>query len=176
VEYSDDAGDAHGLDPTSTLNQPAYDIVRVRGAPASHVEKGRRGYATSLTIAGAARDDAFYVSYGEFHSDVAGESCQLYHVLTPGRTAFANAICGTIAAGTRRLVGSLRGSQVTATRTSAGTVLVATFDDAALPRLVEQGSRLLWKLSAFTCVEQAGALGCGPDTFDSARSRLYYRL
>src|SRR5688572_20341059 len=29
VSYTDDAGDAHGYDPTSTLNQPAYDIIRV---------------------------------------------------------------------------------------------------------------------------------------------------
>ena len=179
VSYTDDADDAHGFDPTSTLNQPAYDILHVGWAPASHVdEQQRTGYATSITVGGAARDDGVYVSYGEFYSDVPGETCQLYHVLAPGITAYANAFCGRIDAGTRRLVGQLEGSRVISKRTAAGgTTLMATFDDSALPAFVEAGGRMLWELSAFTCAQEPEDLlsGCYDDV-DHAASRVDYRL
>lgn len=177
VSYRDDAGDADGLAPYGALNQPAFDILRVGWAPASHVDDQlTRGYATSITIAGAASDDGSYVSYGEFYSDVPGETCQLYHFLTPGATAFANAFCGSIDAGTRRFVGAVQGGRVRSTSTMAGgTVLVATFDDSALPAFVEAGGRMLWELSAFTCSEPMRAAGC---TYvdDHAASRVDYQL
>ena len=178
VWYTDDSRDAHGLAPTSALNQPAFDLLLVEWARASQaVDDGPRAYTTAMTIAGTPRDDGYYVSYGEFHSDVPGETCQLYHVLRPGQTAYANAFCGDIDAGTRRSVGHVRGSSVTASRTWRGTTLVATFDAAALPRLVEDGGGMLWELSAFTCTAFSGPLGCGfHETVDHVATRLDYRL
>ena len=178
VRYTDDDGDPDWVAATAALHRPAFDILWVGWGPASHVVEQRRGYATSITVEGAARHDGVYVSYGEFYSDVPGETCQLYHVLAPGITAYANAFCGTIEAGTRRLVGQLEGSGVISRRTAAGgTTLVATFDDTALPAFVEAGDRMLWELSAFTCAEEPEGLlsGCY-DYVDHAASRVDYRL
>lgn len=177
VSYTDRAGDATGLAPTDVVSQPSFDILRVGWAPASHVDLGRLGYATSITIAGPAREDVVYISYGEFYSDVPGETCQLYHVLVPRSTAFANAYCGDTSSGTRRLVGRVGGSRVTTASGERGVTLVATFNDTDLPAYIEAGGRMLWELSAVTCSAQSGPLSCGPhDTLDHARSRLDYRL
>ena len=178
VSYTDHADDAHGSVATAALSQPAYDILRVGWSPASRAAENGRGYATSIKVAGKPRSDAYYVSYGVFYSDVPGETCQLYHVLVPGRDAYANAICGNVDDGTRRLVGELEGSPVTVTSTSGGTVLVATFDDTELPAYVDAGGRMLWQLSAFTCMRGTpNVLACGhEDIRDRATSTISYRL
>jgi hypothetical protein len=182
VSYTDPADDADGLAANPALSQPAFDILEVRWAPASEVDEQQRGYSASITVAGAARNDGTYVTYGEFTSDVPGERCQLYHFLTPGRSAFANAFCGTVDDGTRRLVGRVQGSQVTSTPTAAGgTLLIATFDDSALPPLLESGGRILFRLSAFTCAADpegpAPGLRCGSEeTLDDANTFHSYRL
>jgi hypothetical protein len=182
VSYTDPADDAYGLAAQPTLSEPAFDILKVRWAPASEIDNQQHGYSASITVAGAARNDGTYVTYGDFPSDVPRERCQLYHFLTPGTTAFANAFCGSIDNGTRRLVGSVRGSQVTSTRTAAGgTLLIATFDDSALPPLLESGGRMLFRLSAFTCAADpegpAAGLRCGfPEALDEANSLHSYRL
>ena len=174
--YTDPAGDAHGPAAHAALSQPAFDILRVDWAPASQIDDQRRGYSTSMTIAGVARDDGDYVSYGLFYDYSSHETCELYHFLTPGTTAYANAFCGSIFDGTRRSVGRVQGSRVSKTRTKdGGTLLTATFDDAALPALVESGGRMLWYLSAMTCAPGSGALDCN-DTLDDASSGRSYRL
>jgi hypothetical protein len=175
VSYTDDANDALAL-PTGAA---AVDIVQVGWAPGSDVDKQQGGYVTSLAVAGTALADRSYVSYGEFPSDVPGEQCQLYHFLTPGITAFANAFCGTTDNGTRRFVGRVEGSPVTSTPTAAGgTLLMATFDDSALPPTLEAAGRKLSNLSAFTCSngpESPG--GCAFHLIlDEARSTLTYRV
>jgi hypothetical protein len=182
VSYTDPADDADGLAAQPTLSQPAFDILEVRWAPASEVDTQQRGYSSSITVAGAARNDAAYVTYGDFPSDVPGERCQLYNILAPGITAFANVICGTTDNGTRRLIGSVKGSQVTSTRTATGgTQLIATFDDSALPALLESGGRMLFSLSAFTCAAdpegpEAG-LRCGYwEILDEVNTFKSYRL
>jgi hypothetical protein len=91
-------------------------------------------------------------------------------------------ICGTNEAGTRRVVGTVHGSKVTSMRTATGgTLLIATFDDSALPPLLESARRMLYKLSAFTCAadpEGPGAsLRCGYwETLDEANTFRSYRL
>jgi hypothetical protein len=182
VSYTDPAGDASGPAGHSALSQPAFDILEVRWAPASEVDQQRRGYSSSITVAGAAWNDGAYVTYGDFPSDVPGERCQLYNILAPGITAFANVFCGTHDKGTRRFIGSVQGSQVTSTRTAAGgTRLIATFDDSSLPRLLESGGRMLFRLSAFTCPADpegpAGSLRCGfEETLDEVNTFHSYRL
>ena len=182
VSYTDPADDAYGLAGNPALSQPAFDILEVRWAPASEVDEQQRGYSSSITVAGAARNDGAYVTYGEFASDIPGERCQLYNILAPGSTAFANVFCGTTENGTRRFVGRVQGSQVTSTRTAAGgTLLIATFDDSALPPLLESAGRMLFRLSAFTCAADpdgpAAGLRCGfEETLDEANTFNSYRL
>jgi hypothetical protein len=177
VSYSDPAGDAIRLgSPTS---RPEFDIVQVGWAPASDTDQPRGGYSTSITVAGGARDDGYYVSYGDFPAEVAGEQCQIYHFLTPRTAAFANVFCGREDAGTRRLIGRMQGSAVITTATpDGGTLLEATFDDSALPPLLQAAGRLLSNLSAFTCDENTGFPACG--TFegnsDFVASTVSYRL
>ena len=175
VSYTDDTGDAV---PAPATGEPESDIVRVGWGPASDVDgEGHEGYFTSILIAGPVRDGGAFVSYGEFPSDVPGETCQLYHLLTPGTTAFANAFCGSVSAGTRRLVGRVQGGPVTSTTTAAGGILIqAKFDDSALPPLLEAQGRMLSTLSAFTCTGWENS-GCDAvDILDFARSTLTYRL
>ena len=181
VAYADPAGDAYGPAGNSALSQPAFDILHVEWAPASEAGEQQRGYSSSITVAGVARQDSGYVTYGDFPSDVPGERCQLYNILTPAMTAFANVFCGTTENGTRRFVGRLEGSEVTSTRTVAGgTVLSATFDDSALPAVLENGGRMLSKLSAFTCNGDpdgpAAGLGCGGYVIDEANTFNSYRV
>jgi hypothetical protein len=112
---------------------------------------------------------------------VPGERCQLYNILTPGITAFANVFCGTTESGTRRFVARLQGSQVTSTQTAAGgTLLSATFDDSALPAVLKAAGRMLVRLSAFTCDTDpegpAAGLGCGGYVIDEANTFNSYRV
>ena len=175
VSFADESDDAHGPVAHEALSQLAYDILHVGWEPVSDGQT--RGYSTSITVAGTAREDGSYVSYGQFRSNIPGETCQLYHVLTPGRTSFANAFCGTVDAGTRRFLGTMHGREVTATTTPTGaTVLVGTFDDPAIPQLLEDAGRTLRYLSAFTCLGAPGATGCTYDVMDYASSRLTYRV
>jgi hypothetical protein len=165
--------------PDESKSQPAFDILRVDWRPVGYVNKrSPGGYSTSITVAGAARTDGSYVSYGEFSSDTPGEKCQLYHFLTPGIRSFGNAFCGTNETGTRRLIGQVQGGQVSVTQTpSGGTVLTATFDNRAIPALLQASNRTLEDLSAFTCVQGDEGLGCRLyEVFDSAASSLTYRV
>lgn len=177
VDYTDEAGDASGASGQPALSQPAFDIVHVEWAPASDVGTQPQSiYSTSITVAGTARDGGIYVSYGQFRAD--GEYCQLYHFLTPGTTAYANAFCGSTAQGTRRLVGHFAGSPVTSTPTPAGgTMLQATFNDAAAPSQLVASGRMLFELSAFTCAGGPATMGCGYyETLDYAHSWDSYRI
>ncbi|MEY2422107.1 MAG: hypothetical protein QOI95_2174 [Acidimicrobiaceae bacterium] len=177
VSYTDPAGDAIRLgSPTS---RPEFDIVQVGWAPASDTDQPRGGYSASMTVAGSARDDGYYVSYGDFPADVAGEQCQIYHFLTPRTDAFANVFCGREDAGTRRLIGRMQGSAVITTATpDGGTLLEATFDDSTLPQQLQTAGRLLSNLSAFTCDENTDFPVCG--TFegnsDFVASAVSYRV
>lgn len=150
ASYEDAAGDAHGGASVESLSQSPLDILDVDWTPVSYDEQGRRGYSTSITIAGPARDDAAYVSYG-FFSDGSGDRCQLYNILELGTSAYANAFCGSIEDGTRRFIGRIDGRPVTSTPTAAGgTTLVGTFDDPAVHSMLEAAGRWLDNLSAFT--------------------------
>jgi hypothetical protein len=177
VSYTDETDDASGLAGQPGLSQPAFDIVYVEWAPASDVDgQPQSEYSTSIMVAGAARDGGIYVSYGQFRAD--GEQCQLYHFLTPGTTAFANAFCGATEQGTRRLVAHFDGSPVTSTPTAGGgTMLEATFNDAAAPSELEANGRMLFELSAFTCAGGPATMGCGyHETLDYAQSWRSYRI
>ena len=179
VSYTDPEGDAFGAAGNAALSQPAFDILQVRWAPATEVDPQLHGYSSSIAVAGTPRNDGTYVTWGEFTSDVPGERCELYHVLTPGSTAFANAVCGAAEDGTRRFVGRVQGTEVTATRTAeGGTLLMATFDDSALPRELEAGGRMLFKLSAYTCPGPPDApTGCWTyQATDVANSYDSYRI
>lgn len=175
VSYSDPTGDAYRLG--SSTSRPEFDIVEVRWAPA--FDAGEGGYSTSMEVAGRARDDGYYVSYGDFPFEATGERCQAYYFLTPGTTAFANVFCGSTAAGTRQLVGRVEGSTVTATATTdGGTLVQATFEDSTIPPALQTAGRLLSNLSAFTCDEDTEFPACG--TFegnaDFVTSTLSYRV
>ncbi|MEY2432101.1 MAG: hypothetical protein QOC92_1826 [Acidimicrobiaceae bacterium] len=173
VSYTDAVNDAPGV----ATDAAAIDIVQVGWAPGFDVDTQRGGYSTSITVAGTARTDRWYVSYGVFTSDVPGEQCQLYNFLTPGITAYANAFCGSVNLGTRRLVGRVEGSQVTSTPTATGgTLLTATFDDSTLPPLLEASGRMLSNLSAFTCTGTTEGGGCEIFPRDDATSTLTYRV
>jgi hypothetical protein len=177
VSYSDPAGDAYRLG--SSTSRPEFDIVQVGWAPASDAEQPHGGYSTSIKVAGPARGDGYYVSYGDFPSEAAGEHCQAYYFLTPGTTAFANVFCGQSDAGTRRLVDRAQGSTVTATATTDGGTLVhATFDDSTIPPALQTSGRLLSNLSAFTCDENTEFPACGSfeGNSDFVTSTLSYRV
>jgi hypothetical protein len=79
-------------------------------------------------------------------------------------------------------VGTVHGSQVTSTRTAAGgTLLIATFDDSALPAVLEAAGRMAFRLSAFTCAADpegpAAGLRCGfYDVVDQVNTLKSYRL
>ena len=182
VFYTDQADDAYGyeMSPNAGLSQRAFDILRVDWAPVSYVDEDRPGgYSTSITVAGAARDDGWYVSYGLFRPG-AGESCQLYHILTPGAMAYANAFCDSNDG--RRYVGRVEGGRVSSTPTGdGGTVLIATFDNRAILPKLQAAGRTLYALSAFTCPGEGGpeptdGFRCGLEQLDQASSFATYRL
>jgi hypothetical protein len=187
VYYLDKADDAYGGEswpthphqtpPDATVSQKAFDILRVDWAPVSN------GYSTSITVAGTASNDGSYVSLGYFFPK--GEACRIYYFLTPGMTAYAHAFCES-SGDEWGLVGVVEGSEVTSTPTTAGgTQLVATFDNRAIPPLLETAGRKLHNLSAFTCEEiddryagdSRGGVYCGDYApLDIARSTLTYRV
>lgn len=172
VAYTDPADDVVGPSTQPPVSPTAFDILHVAWEPAPG------GYSTSITVAGAARADGSYVSFGVFPSDVAGEACELDHFLTPGTTAFADAFCGSPDGTTRRFIGRVQGSQVTSTpRADGGTVLTATFDDSALPPLLDAAGRKLFGLSASTCMSGQERPGCAFYlVLDSATSTASYRI
>jgi len=178
VTYADKAGDATGGVPHGGLNQASFDILRVDWAPVARGDDHRRGYSTSMTVAGAPREDGSYVSYGQFRS--RGEWCQIYYILPPGATAYANAFCGTIDGGTRRFIGRVEGGRVTSTPTAGGTTLTAIFEDPALPSELEAAGRRLYDLGAFTALCAAAQERPGEckahETLDDATSRQMYRV
>lgn len=181
VFHTDTADDAYGDSeyaeppPNAALNQPPFDILRVDWAPVSYVSEDMPGgYSISITIAGSARADGSYNSFGVFSSG----NCQLYHSLIPGTTAFANALCGSAEFGTRRLIGQVQGGPVTTAPTAAGgTRISATFDNRAVPPELQAVDRTLHNLSAFTCMQMRGRTDCTYyDTLDNASSTLTYRV
>lgn len=176
--YEDLAGDAHGGAQLGALSQPAFDILQVDWNPASYSEAGRRGYSTSITIAGPAHEDGVYISYGYFVSDVRGEECQLYHILELGTPAYAHAFCGSIWNGTRRFLGRMDGRPVTSNPTAAGgTTLVGTFDDPVVPSQLEAAGRRLYNLSALTAMCAPSPDRCSADQeVDWASSTRLYRV
>lgn len=190
IFYTDQADDAYrivladdssmpGVIPAPAMSQPAFDILRVDWAPVPYAKNRRGGgYLTSITVKGAAHADGSYVSFGVFPSNEPGEQCQLYHFLTPGITAFADAFCGVQELGTRRLVGRVQGGIVMAeTTASGGTVLSANFDNRTIPPLLQESGRTLHDVSAFTCVQGDEGLGCRPyEVLDKAKSTLEYRI
>lgn len=183
VFHTDPADDAYGPDPppNAAASQSAFDILRVDWEPVSYVSEDEPGgYSISMTLAGSARADGSYNSFGVFPSDDPrpGEGCQLYHSLIPGTTAFANALCGSTDRGTRRLIGRVQGGPVTSTPTEAGgTRLSATFDNREIPPELQAAERTLHDLSAFTCMQRGGRLDCTwYDTLDNANSTETYRI
>lgn len=168
-------GDPQTSAPNPLLSDPALDIRLVEWAPVpSGGPREDGGYLTAITVTGAASEDGSYVSFGEF--TYKGETCQLYHFLTPGIDAFANAFCGTIQDG-RTFVGRVSGSVVTTTTADGGTRLSAVFDNSRLPAPLEKSGRTLDTLSAFTCMSAQEGLGCRPhEKQDVATSSLTYRL
>ncbi len=169
IFYMDQADDAYGPDspPNAALSQREFDILRVDWGPVSYVsEESPGGYSTSITVGGTARADAWYVSFGRFRS------CDLYHALAPGITAFSYDACsqGKV----------VQGSPVTTTQTAAGgTVLSATFDNRAIPPWLQAAGRTLHNLSAMTCIHKGdGRLDCASqyDVLDKAISNQTYRL
>jgi hypothetical protein len=179
VFYTDEADDAHEgpVGPNGALSQKAFDLLRVDWAPSSN------GYSTSITVAGVARDDGSYVSYGLFFP--GGETCRIYYFLTPRKTAFAHAFCES-SGDEYGFVGGAEGNEVISTPTAAGgTQLTATFHNRAIPPLLQTAGRHLFTLSAFTCEgiaerftgnERSGVY-CGQyRVLDTAKSRLNYRV
>ena len=170
VAFTDDVGDAVGAAPEVA----AYDIVRVAWAPEGAVAgQGPRDYSISITIAGRADQEGAYISRAELRSATADETCRISHTLTPGRTAFADVICGSISQGTRRPVGRVEGGPVTSTPTAGGgTELTASFDASTLPaEAVGESFVDLWAITA--CPEDRP--GCRLIYLDEARSELTYR-
>lgn len=171
TSYEDSSGDATagaggavGSSQAAPVSQPSFDILNVAWSPVSYTEQGRRGYSTSITIAGPAHPDGAYVSYGRFTSD--GQSCELYNILEVGTRAYANAFCGSVYDGTRRFLGRVDGRLVTTTpATGGGTTLVGIFDDPAVPAELQAYGRKLYDLSAFTAMCSPGPDGCR--TYDS---------
>lgn len=176
VSYTDQADDAHGQDdtPNAALSQREFDILSVDWGPVSYVnEQNPGGYSASMTLAGSARgDDALYISWGRF-----GRDCRLYHYLTPGTTAYANAFCGSDHPSD--FVGRVKGGPVTSTPTqSGGTLLSATFDNRGIP-LQLKSARTLYHLSAYTCtgrIIDAPANHYCKGGLDWATSELSYRV
>ena len=151
VSYEDLPGDAYGGPEASVgpISQSSFDLLHVAWNPVAYDEPGRRGYSTSITIAGPAGEDAAYVSWGTFY--VGGDPCQLYNILELGSPAYAHAFCGFIEDGSRRFLGRMTGRLVTSVPTaSGGTTLVGTFDDPDLPASLELSGRTLYDLAAFT--------------------------
>jgi hypothetical protein len=172
VFYTDQADDAYGPDtsPNAALSQPGFDILRVDWGPTSFGNQPG-GYSISITIAGAARGDAWYIPFGH------RPGCTLYHILAPGITAFANAYCSG------EFTGRVPGTRVTSTPTpDGGTILSATFDNRAMPPPWNSASgsgRTLQNLSAMTCMHRSpsGSFDCSPyDVLDRADSTLGYRV
>lgn len=162
VHYTDQADDAHGHDgsPNAALSQKEFDILRVDWGPVSYGnEESPGGYSTSMTLAGTARDDALYVTWGRW-----GRDCQLWHILIPRTSAQANAYCDS-----RGFVSSVKGGPVTSTPTqSGGTVLSATFDSRAIT---------LYHLSAYTCTGRVDEpVNSCSGSLDWANSGLSYRI
>lgn len=188
VSYTDLADDAYRLTLPDGSSAPAgvpdaarsiapLDVLQVDWAPAANAHKRKgSGYVTSITVKGTASRDGSYVSYGHF--TFGGDDCQLYHFLTPGITAFANAFCGTLEDGDRVFVGRVSGSRVVATTTTGGgTVLSAVFDNSRLPEELRAAGSTLHALAAFTCWQGDEGLGCRPyETQDAASSHLSYKL
>ena len=172
VSYTDPPNDVVAPSTPLPVSPSAFEILNVAWAPAPG------GYSTSITVAGLASDDGSYISFGVFPSDVTGEACELDHFLTPGTTAFAEAFCGPPDGTTRRLIGRVQGSQVTSTPTAdGGTLLAATFDDSALPPLLEAAGRTLFGLSAYTCTKGPESPRCALDrVLDAATSTASYRV
>lgn len=188
VSYADAADDAYRLTlpdgtsgpspvPNAALSNRALDLRQVDWAPAARgAKRSAAGYVSSVMVTGDASPDGSYVSYGSFTS--GGKECQLYHFLTPGITAFANAFCGTQADGDRAFIGRVSGGKVTATVTSGGgTLLSAVFDNTRLPQELVAAGSTLTNLSAFTCMQGEEGVGCRPhEVQDSATSALSYRV
>lgn len=174
VFYTDQGNDAYGPDasPNAALSQPGFDILRVDWGPVSYVdERNPGGYSTSIKISGAARGDAWYISFGD------RPACTLYHILAPGTMAYATCI------GPWGETGRVPGTRVISTPTpDGGTILSATFDNRAMPAPFQGASgsgRTLRNLSAMTCMQRSpsGGLDCSPyDVLDRANSTLTYRV
>lgn len=183
VFHTDQAHDAYGSDmaPNAALSQSSFDILRVDWGPVAYEsEENPGGYSISITLAGSARTDGSYNSFGVFPSGDSrpGEECQLYHSLIPGTTAYANALCGSTERETRRLIGRVQGGPVTSAPTAdGGTRLSATFDNRDLPSLLKAANRTLRDLSSFTCMQRGGRTDCTwYDNLDNASSTLTYRI
>lgn len=162
-DYADDAnggaGGAAGSSQAAPLSQPSFDILSVAWSPVSYSEPSRRGYSTSIRIAGPAHPDGAYVTYGRFTSD--GQNCELYNILEVGVRAYANAFCGSVYDGTRRFLGRMDGRLVTSSGTAdGGTTLVGTFDDPTVPTELQAYGRKLYDLAAFTAMCSPGPDGC----------------
>ena len=159
ASYEDPAGDATGTSQIAPVSQASFDILSVTWSPVSYDEPSRRGYSTSITIAGPAREDGAYVAFGFFSS--GGQSCQIYHILEIGIPAYANAFCGSVEDGTRRFLGRMDGRLVSSSPTAdGGTTLVGIFDDPAVPSSLEADGRMLYGLSAFTAMCSPSPDGC----------------
>ena len=178
IFYLDQADDAHGqhAPPNAALSQREFDILRVDWRPVAYVnDESPGGYSTSMTIAGSARgwdDNAMYVSWAQF-----GRDCRLYHFLTPGTTAYANAFCDSYSGHPWGFVGRVEGGPVTATPTqSGGTLLSATFDNRSIPPQLAS-ARTLHNLSAYTCTGRIDEpLNVCDGELDWANSSRSYRI
>jgi hypothetical protein len=169
VSYTDEAGDAVGTTPEVA----AYDIVRVAWEPADGAGGGGpRDYSISITIAGVAEAEGAYIARAELRSAINDETCQISHILTPGRSAVADVVCGSINQGTQRVVGRVEGGLVTSTPSGGGTRLRATFDASTLPP--EAAGQAFNDLATITACPE-GRPGCRLIYLDEARSDLSYR-
>ena len=153
VSFSDSAQDAYRIPgnngmplsdqpPNPLLSDPSADILDVglATAPTSKGNPNQKSYSVTMSITGPADENYNYVVAGEF-----GEDCDLFHFLTPGTTAVANAFCD----GTSRFVGRIVGSAVV----SNGTMLTATFTymPKKLPAELAADTQL-GPLYAYTCM------------------------
>ena len=130
--------------PSALLSDPVADIVSGTFATVSP----GRSYSAAMEISGTPSGSYNYYVAGQFGTD-----CYLYHYLTPGRTAVANAFCGP----DHTFAGSISGSPVVQT----GRRLSATFkyQSVHLPAELRADPQLRG-LFAYTCTNEHGSRSC----------------
>lgn len=159
--FTDGADDAYRLPeqpgwpiskqpPNPTLSDPTADILSVTLTNVASTRKQLVSYSVSMTITGTPDAGYSYVVAGDF-----GSSCTLYHFLTPGYTARANAFCDIN--GQYTYIGYIDGGAITVNGSTTSAVF--TYDPRRLPAQLK-ADRELSPVYGYSCVSGAGGRGC----------------